>query len=506
MRCLGTGRLDDGCILPERPLGRLGSTACAALLLAALQLAVVPTSALAAGTSLGDGTEADAGPEGGATTEESAGRAAEERGESPRQGPSGRGPFIPWLDLLTLRSATIVQHLRPMRSPYEGENSLPGAGETRVSQSLLLALGKRITPNLSAFMDLRYLGGGGLGDESGMGSYPNADFSLGAKQASPYVLRAYLRGTHSLSGETEPVGGDVGTIRGEQPAERIEWKLGRFTPSDDFDKLRYASTSLTEFMNLGLVNNAAWDNAQNARGTTDGAMVALIRERWELRVGSFRMPREPNGPKLDGSLRARNDNIELTVKGEGEEPWLLRVLHFRNSARMGRYQTVLSAAAAQSTTPALEDDRGPLRLKRGYTMNFELPLADRGETGLFACAGWNDGKTEDFSFTEVNRNVCAGAQLAGARLGRPADRFGAAVLVSGLSRPHREYLAAGGVGFRLGDGALRYGREKVLELYWRIQLAKNVQLTPDFQFIANPGFNRDRGPARVFSLRLLMLL
>lgn len=413
----------------------------------------------------------------------------------------------PLLDLVTLRAASVVQRSLPFRSPYAGANSLPGTGETRGSQSAVLGLGKRLAPGLQAFVDLRWLTGSGVGGENGLANYANGDFSMGARVSGPYVLRAYLRGWRALGDADEPVDRDEDQIAGREPAERLEWKIGRILPTDDFDRLRYASNVLTEFLNLGLVNNPAWDNAQNARGTTDGLYAAWIRRRWELRAGSYRMPRTANGPVLDADFgRARSDQVELTVKAAEsfDDGPVLRVLAFRNTARMGRYRVATAAAAGSGQPPSAAADEAPGRLKRGATLNLEWPLADAGETALFACAGVNDGRTEDFSFTEADRNACVGAQLSGRRFGRPDDRVGLALLASALSAPHRDYLGAGGLGFQLGDGRLRYGPERVVELYWRMQFSRAVALSPDLQWIANPGFNRDRGPARIVSLRLVL--
>ena len=135
-------------------------------------------------------------------------------------------------------------------------------------------------------------------------------------------------------------------------------------------------------------------------------------------------------------------------------------------------------------------------------MNLEQPLAQEGETGAFLRLGWDDGKTESFAFTEVDRHASAGLQLAGNAWGRAADRLAFAVLVHGLSPEHRDYLAAGGTGFLLGDGRLRYGEETIGEAYYRVQIGKWLQVSPDFQYVQNPGYNRDRGPARVWTLRV----
>lgn len=75
-------------------------------------------------------------------------------------------------------------------------------------------------------------------------------------------------------------------------------------------------------------------------------------------------------------------------------------------------------------------------------------------------------------------------------------------MVQGLAVLHRKYLEAGSIGMLLGDGRLNYGPEQIFEIYYRIQLGRYIQITPDFQCIWNPGYNRDRGPAQVYGFRL----
>jgi carbohydrate-selective porin OprB len=171
---------------------------------------------------------------------------------------------------------------------------------------------------------------------------------------------------------------------------------------------------------------------------------------------------------------------------------------------MGIYERALALAAATGTAPSITADDRAGRHKTGFGLNMEQPIAHDGETGVFARVGWNDGKTESFAFTEVDNDVSAGAQLSGSLWWRKDDRLGAALVSEGLSAPHREYLAAGGSGFLLGDGRLNYRREQVCEVYYRAQLTDSIakiQLSPDFQFIRNPGFNADRGPARFWGIR-----
>ena len=48
--------------------------------------------------------------------------------------------------------------------------------------------------------------------------------------------------------------------------------------------------------------------------------------------------------------------------------------------------------------------------------------------------------------------------------------------INGISYAHADYLAAGGLGFILGDGQLNYGSEIVWETYYRWQVLKNKSI------------------------------
>jgi carbohydrate-selective porin OprB len=168
---------------------------------------------------------------------------------------------------------------------------------------------------------------------------------------------------------------------------------------------------------------------------------------------------------------------------------------------MGIYRDAIAVAMARGTIPDIRADDFPGRRKYGFALNGELPLGDHGDTGLFARAGWNDGRTESFAYTEVDRSLSGGFQLSGVHWGRSQDHMGVALAVDGLSPDHREYLALGGSGFVLGDGALHYGLEHIVEAYYSLAVFKHLTLSPDFQLIWNPGYNRARGPAHFVSLR-----
>jgi len=122
--------------------------------------------------------------------------------------------------------------------------------------------------------------------------------------------------------------------------------------------------------------------------------------------------------------------------------------------------------------------------------------------GVFVRASWSQGQTEVYAFAEIDHSVALGTVVGGGRWGRKDDQFGIAYVANGLSAAHRDYLAAGGLGFFLGDGRLNYAPEQALEVRYGVALGKHFVAGADYQRVANPGYNRDRGPANFYGLRL----
>ena len=124
------------------------------------------------------------------------------------------------------------------------------------------------------------------------------------------------------------------------------------------------------------------------------------------------------------------------------------------------------------------------------------------EVGLFGRWSWNDGKNEIMSFTDIDSSLSFGTSIKGTSWGRPNDTVGIGAAFNGLSNDHRDFLAAGGLGVLIGDGRLNYRQERVLEIYYALGVMKDVSLTFDYQLLANPAYNADRGPISIFSGRV----
>jgi high affinity Mn2+ porin len=178
----------------------------------------------------------------------------------------------------------------------------------------------------------------------------------------------------------------------------------------------------------------------------------------------------------------------------------VRAMVFVNHADLGNYSEA-NAAYLNGTdkTPDVTLYRHPGTVKPGLGVNLEQELP--ANFRVFFRAGWNDGRYESFGLAEMNNTVSFGGDLSGDAWHRKDDKIGSAFVNSGLSSQHREYLALGGVGFKLGDGALTYGRETVSETYYTAHVIGGLYVGAQLSFANNPGFNRARGPVIVPGLR-----
>src|SRR5262249_13707370 len=273
-----------------------------------------------------------------------------------------------------------------------------------------------------------------------------------------------------------------------------------FGLADFFDTNSVLADSHRQFTNWTVDNNGAYDYAADTRGYTYGVLVELDAPRWSLRGAEALMPTVANGITLDTNIaRARGENVELEL--HLPTAGVLRLLAYENHANMGSYSEANAAfLSGRDIRPTIEAHREQSRIKYGIGANLEQSFVAGVRVG--ARAGWNEGENESFAYTEVNNTIAAGADVAGIRWRRSMDRIGVAVVSNGLSQEHREYLRLGGLGFLLGDGTLRYGRETIVESYYAAGIGRGVSLSAGLQHVVHPGYNRDRGPVTAAMARL----
>jgi len=404
---------------------------------------------------------------------------------------------------IKFQSTYVGQSKRAFAAAYSGPNSLIPQKEFSYSFTATAALGYRPWPGAEIYLNPELSQGVPLSGLTGLGGFPNGEL---ARTSGPsltlYRARTFIRQTWGLGGDSEKVESDFNQLAGVQRKQRLVLTVGTVSIQDIFDDNVYSHDPRTQFLNWALITHGAYDFAADARGYTTGAALEYFKDDWAVRFGRFAMPKEPNQQALDDRLlKNYGDQLELE-RGHTflQQPGKIRLLAFRNVAKMSRYTDALSLATFARATPDLNAVRTGQRVKYGVGANIEQAITP--DIGIFARAMWADGNTETYAYTEIDRSVSAGSLIKGGSWGRAQDTFGVAIAVNGLSAPHRRYLERGGIGFFIGDGALNYRPETIVESFYSINLFKGAWLSADVQYIRNPAYNADRGPVKVGTFRL----
>ena len=398
---------------------------------------------------------------------------------------------------------TFVPQAYPgIRSPYEGANSLPGGGQGRETFTTSAFLGWKLWRGGEFFFNPELAQGFGLNTTLGVAGFPNGEAQKGGAPYPRFRAQRYLiRQTFGLGGEQEDVFDAAFQFAGKRDIDRVTVSVGRFAVGDFFDGNAYAKDPRADFMNWALWSSAAYDFPADLPGFTRGGVVELNKKDWALRAGLFQVPSAPNSDILTFNTGG------VVVEAEGrfaiaDLPGKVRVGTFLNRGNTASYRGALAASAAD---PLLDINDAvaalrKVRTKYGFYVNGEQQVAK--DIGVFGRYSWNDGQSEILSFTDIDRSLAAGISIKGASWGRPSDTIGIGGAINGLSSAHRDFLAAGGLGLLIGDGRLNYSNERIFETYYAYVLDKNFTFTADYQFIANPAYNDDRGPVSIFAARV----
>jgi high affinity Mn2+ porin len=399
----------------------------------------------------------------------------------------------------------ILQWHPAFPAKYSGPNSMNPHGENATSHLETVYAGYELSKRTEVLFDLESAGGKGLSNALGLAGFTNLDVVRNPQLSQdPYVARWMIHQIIPLSNDTVEAERTWSSLFTELPARRLEIRFGKFSLADFFDLNNPGSDSHLQFMNWTVDNNGAYDYAANTRGYTDGVIIEYEDRTWGVRFAETLMPKIANGINLDADLaRSRSENLELEIRQSlvPHRKGVLRLLTYLNQANMGSYRTAIDNFLLGLTpVPEVTDHLPQTRAKLGFGVNFEQQLSSL--VRVFGRGGWNDGRNESFAYTEVDNTVQAGMDLKGDRWKRKLDKVGAVFVSNGISAVHAQYLALGGIGFLLGDGALNYGRETIFEGYYTAHMWRGIFTSFDLQHVNNPGYNRDRGPVLVPGLRL----
>jgi len=397
------------------------------------------------------------------------------------------------------QSTYLPQGYPGFRALYTGPNSLTPAPQAQATWSNSLFLNARLWEGGEVYYNPELLQGFGLNDTVGAGGFPSGEAQ---KSNFPYphynTSRLFLRQTFGFGGEQEEWTSGPSQLAGKVDVSRLTIQVGKMAVTDIFDGNAYAKDTRKDFMNWSMWAPGAFDYSADKVGLSYGATAEFNQKQWALRSGYFLMQSVSNSNNFDTKVFERGTYVvELETRYSlFNQPGKLRTIAWLNSAFSGSYRETLD-------NPALNLDIAQTRtgrVKYGYVVNLEQALSD--EIGVFGRWSWNDGKTEIMAFADIDASLALGASIKGTRWGRPDDVIGIGGAINALSRDHRDFIAAGGLGVLIGDGQLNYRRERILESYYAYALNKQLTLTGDYQLITNPAYNADRGPVSVFSGRL----
>lgn len=394
-------------------------------------------------------------------------------------------------------------------SAYKGMNSLADSVEpAATSLTTTLFLGRKLWKGAAFYFNPEASGGKGLSFATGVAGALNGEtYRVGEVAPQVFIARAYLQ-QHIALGNTKYTytEDDVNQVAMLVPENRITITAGKFAIADFFDDNSYSKDPRTQFSNWSLWANGAWDYPANTRGYTFGLITELIKPTWSLRFASVAVPRIANFHLMEYRLgKAHSETLEFEQRYNIHgNPGAVRLIASHTFSQAPSYKDGQNAIATgnQFLLDVISGD-AEHKVYGGRKIGFGINLEQQvnKNAGVFMRAGWNDGKYATWAFTEIDRTLSSGITIKGSGWKRNDDVFGLAVAANGISDDHRAFLKAGGYGFIIGDGMLNYGNEVIVETFYNAKLNRFFWLSIDYQFVNNPGYNKDRGPVHVFGIR-----
>ncbi|MBT8573782.1 carbohydrate porin [Polynucleobacter paneuropaeus] len=401
----------------------------------------------------------------------------------------------------------INQFKNNFNSPYYGSKSLLNKSDGDISKSYTFSatafLGTRLWEGAEAYINPEMFEGIPFSGLSGLGGFSNGELQKGT--AIPpiyYMARMFLRQTFGFGGGQEHIEGVANQLAGNVDKRRLVVTYGTFSALDFFDANAYSHDPRTQFLNWSLMASGAYDYAANSRGYTYGFVGEYYHdEEWVMRLARLAMPKSPNSLALDYDLTQQYGNTaEIThlhtINGQAGKA---RVLVFQNRGIMSTYNNAMNFGQQSNTTPDILSTRYGYQTKWGYALNGEQAITEN--IGAFGRWSWNNGQTETQAFTDISNSLSGGLSIKGTGWGRPQDTIGIGAALNGISSQQISYLQKGGVTMFIGDGRLNYKKEQIFETLYSWNVYKSLSLSADYQRIANPGYNTDRGPVNFYGLR-----
>jgi high affinity Mn2+ porin len=340
-----------------------------------------------------------------------------------------------------------------------------------------------------------------LSNTLGVAGFPSGEaYKVGESTLYLKLPRLFLRQTIDLGGAREAVDPDLIQLGGARTADRLVITIGKFAVTDVFDNNSLAHDPRHDFLNWSVIDNGTFDYAADALGVPLWRGGRMVRRALDGPGRVFDLSTIPNTTSLVKDFSEFQAIAELE---ERHRLWghdgKLEITGFVTRARTGDFEDAIRLAEVTGQAANIAAVRH-YRSRLGISFNLEQDITD--EIGVLAHGGVDDGSKEPYEFSDIGRTLAVGGSLKGKRWGRADDTVGLAVVANGISRVHQEFLNAGGLGILVGDGMPHPGTEGIAEIYYDTPVRTFAHVTFDYQFVNNPGYNRDRGPVSIFAVRL----
>lgn len=400
-------------------------------------------------------------------------------------------------------------------------NSLLPSQERSFTGSATLYLGGKLWEGGEVYFVPEMISERALSSLKGLGSVIH-NFELqksGGQQPTYYISRMFLKQTWGFGGEKQVVTSDPMQLATSEDSRRLVIRAGNFSILDFFDKNSYSGDLRRQFNNMAFLTYAAYDFAADARGYTWGSVVELDYDEWALKYGHILPPTNPNQLNLEvRPFKYYGQQVEIEHRHKlNGEPGAIRVLAYRNVEKMANFADAIAVFNsnpalynAQSCSSFNYDSQNPYapdlcwarkaNTKMGIGLNLEQQIFD--DVGLFFRGMYSDGKSEVYSYTSTDRSISLGALVKGTRWDRRKDTVGIGYAQGWLSNQHAKYLGMGGIDGFIGDGKINYHPEQVVDIFYSFNVWNALWLTADYQHIANPAYNADRGPVDIYAARI----
>ncbi|MGO9025768.1 MAG: carbohydrate porin [Beijerinckiaceae bacterium] len=405
------------------------------------------------------------------------------------------------------QTTIIGQGVAPFAAAYSGPNSLNPNGEVRDTWSVTGFFGyKDPYEGTEFYYNPEPFQGYGLSQTHGLAGFSDIEAQKAGYDFPHYnTARVFIRHVFGLGGEQEDIADGPNQVAAKEDISRLTFTFGKLAIGDIFDNNTYSHDGRVGFMNWALVDAGAFNYSADQQGYTYGTVLDLNQKDWAVRAGYFLVPDVSNGENFDMRIGQRGQSIieaQHNYSLFGMDG-IVRVLAFEEQFYAGSYAATLAnpylnPLTAPADSPGIAATR-ETRSQYGFVGNAELAVTK--DLGLFARLSWWNGQSE-IIYTDIDESASVGGVLTGTSWGRPLDKIGLAAAVNGISSSYQAFLAAGGLGVNIGDGALSYAPETIVEAYYSISITKDAFFTFDYQFAANPGYNSARGPASIGSVRL----